>query len=147
MRALLQRVSHASVTVEGTIAGQIGKGLLVFLGVRQDDTEREVIQLAKKVVMLRVFGDAEGKMNLSLREVGGGLLVISQFTLYGDTSRGNRPSYSAAARPEVAQPLYESFVRACRDYGLPVNTGVFQAHMDVQLINDGPVTLMCTSEA
>jgi D-aminoacyl-tRNA deacylase len=146
MKALVQRVSEASVTVGGAITGRIGRGLLVFLGVKNGDTEREAIQLAKKVVRLRIFGDDEGRMNLSLHEVGGGLLVISQFTLYGDTSRGNRPSYSDAARPEAAQPLYDTFVAACRELGVPVSTGVFQAHMDVRLINDGPVTLMCTSE-
>jgi D-aminoacyl-tRNA deacylase len=146
MKALVQRVSEASVLVEGRTTGEIGKGLLVFLGIRNGDTEGQAIQLAKKVVRLRVFGDDQGKMNLSLRDVGGGLLVVSQFTLYGDTSRGNRPSYSDAARPEAAQPLYETFVAECRGYGIPVSTGVFQAHMDVRLINDGPVTLMCTSE-
>lgn len=146
MKALVQRVSEASVTVEDTIYGQIGKGLLVLLGICATDTEEEAVHLARKVTQLRIFPDAAGKMNLSVREIGGELLIVSQFTLYGDTSRGNRPSYSRAARPEIARSLYEFFVQSCRQNGLQVSTGLFQAHMQVRLINDGPVTLMCTSE-
>ena len=147
MRALVQRVTEASVTVEGVVTGQIGMGLVIFLGVKQGDTERESLRLAKKVVHLRVFNDAQGKMNLSVGEIGGCLLIVSQFTLYGDTSKGNRPSYSEAARPETAKCLYEVFIDACKKFGVAVSAGVFQAQMDVRLINSGPVTLMCTSEA
>lgn len=147
MKALVQRVSAASVSVKGTITGQIGQGLLIFLGVGHGDTKQQAEQLARKVISLRVFEDAYGKMNLRLTEVGGALLIVSQFTLYGDTSKGNRPSYSQAARPEEARRLYDHFVAACRSLGVSVSTGVFQAHMDVSLVNEGPVTLMCVSEA
>lgn len=147
MRALVQRVSEASVTVDGLVTGQIGTGLLIFVGVRYDDTPPRAEQLAQKVISLRVFPDAEGKMNRSLFDVSGELLVVSQFTLYGDTRKGNRPSYSEAAGRDLAEQLYEHFVRHCRDSGLPVSTGVFQAHMEVRLVNNGPVTLMCYSES
>ncbi len=147
MRALVQRVSEASVTVDGLVIGRIGTGLLVFVGVRYDDTEPRAEQLAQKVIGLRVFSDDEGKMNRSLLEVSGELLVVSQFTLYGDTRKGNRPSYSEAAGRDLAEQLYEHFVRRCRDSGLPVSTGVFQAHMEVRLVNNGPVTLVCYSES
>jgi D-aminoacyl-tRNA deacylase len=146
MRALVQRVTEASVTVEGVVIGQIGLGLLIFLGVKDGDTERESLHLATKVVHLRVFSDAQGKMNLNVGEIGGSLLIVSQFTLYGNTSKGNRPSYSEAARPETAKRLYEVFIDACKKFGIEVSAGIFQAHMDVHLINSGPVTLMCTSE-
>ncbi len=146
MRALVQRVSEASVVVDDVVTGLIGRGLLVFVGVHRDDTELQAEQLAGKVLRLRIFPDDEGKMNRSLLEVGGELLVISQFTLYGETRKGNRPSYSEAARPEIAQPLYEHFIRICENAGVKVESGVFQAHMDVRLVNDGPVTLMCYSE-
>jgi D-aminoacyl-tRNA deacylase len=147
MRALLQRVSRASVTAEGSLVGQIGAGLLVFLGVGANDTKQEAERLARKVVQLRLFPDEEGKMNLSLADICGELLIVSQFTLYGDARRGNRPSYSEAARPETARYLYEHFVAICRGKGFRVSTGIFQAHMQVELINDGPVTIMCDSAA
>jgi D-tyrosyl-tRNA(Tyr) deacylase len=147
MRALVQRVSEASVTVDGSIVGEIGQGLLVFLGVRHDDTELQAKQLAQKVVQLRIFPDDEGKMNRSVRELSGALLIVSQFTLYGNAQKGNRPSYTEAAKPDLALHLYHSFVKHCRETGITVETGTFQAHMQVRLINDGPVTLLCYSEA
>lgn len=147
MRALVQRVSEASVAVQGSITGQIGRGLLVFLGIRFDDTRDQADLLARKVVHLRIFPDELGKMNRSLEEISGELLVVPQFTLYGKTSKGNRPSYSDAAACDIAEPLYEYFVAICRDIGVPVLTGVFQAHMQVHLVNDGPVTLMCCAES
>ena len=146
MRALVQRVSEASVSVGGAVTGLIGSGLLVFLGIHRNDSEPQVEQVAGKVLRLRVFPDDEGKMNRSLIDISGELLVISQFTLYGDTRKGNRPSYSEAAAPEKARQLYERFIGVCRQAGVKVETGVFQAHMDVRLVNDGPVTLMCYSE-
>jgi D-tyrosyl-tRNA(Tyr) deacylase len=147
MRALLQRVSQASVTIEGSTTGQIGRGLLVFLGIRFDDTRGRAELLARKVVQLRIFPDEHGKMNRSLIDISGEMLVVSQFTLYGEAEKGNRPSYSKAAKPELAEPLYDYFVQLCRDKRVPVSTGVFQAHMEIRLVNDGPVTLMCYSEA
>lgn len=146
MRALVQRVSEASVLVDGVVTGLIGRGLLVFLGVHRNDTELQTEQVAGKVLRLRIFPDDEGKMNRSLTDVSGQLLVISQFTLYGETRKGNRPSYSEAAPPETARPLYDHFINVCLQACVRVETGVFQAHMDVRLINDGPVTLMCYSE-
>jgi D-tyrosyl-tRNA(Tyr) deacylase len=145
MRALVQRVSEASVAVEDVIGSRIGRGLLVFLAIHQDDSEAQADYLANKVTQLRIFPDKDGKMNLSLREVVGEMLIISQFTLYGETKRGNRPSYSQAARPEVAVRLYDYFVKVCREKGVSVFTGIFQADMKVRLINDGPVTLICDS--
>ncbi len=147
MRALVQRVSEASVTVDGLVTGQIGTGLLVFVGVRYDDTQPRAEQLAQKVTSLRVFPDGQGKMNRSLSDVSGELLVVSQFTLYGDTRKGNRPSYSEAASRDLAEQLYEHFICHCRKSGVRVSTGVFQAHMEVRLVNNGPVTLMCDSES
>jgi D-aminoacyl-tRNA deacylase len=147
MRALVQRVSEASVLVHGSITGQIGNGLLVLLGIRSDDSHARAELLARKVVQLRIFPDDQGKMNRSLLDISGELLVVPQFTLYGDTEKGNRPSYSKAAPPELAELLYEYFVKVCRDKFVPVSTGVFQAHMQVRLVNDGPVTLMCYSES
>jgi D-aminoacyl-tRNA deacylase len=147
MRALVQRVSEASVVVQGSVTGQISTGLLVLLGIRSDDTHARADQLARKVVHLRIFPDNDGKMNRSLLEVSGELLIVPQFTLYGDTDKGTRPSYSKAAPPELAEPLYEYFVKFCRDKNVPVSTGIFQAHMQVRLVNDGPVTLMCYSES
>jgi D-tyrosyl-tRNA(Tyr) deacylase len=146
MRALVQRVSEASVEVDEAIAGQIGRGIVVFLGVAESDTEANADYLAHKIIQLRIFPDTEGKMNLSLRDVSGDLLIVSQFTLYGDTKKGNRPSYSQAARPEVAVRLYDYFVEMSRKTGINVSTGVFRADMKVRLTNDGPVTLFCCSE-
>ena len=141
MRALIQRVSRASVTIDGVVHGAIGRGFLVLLGVTEGDTEADARYLADKCVGLRVFTDENDKMNLSLADVGGGLLIVSQFTLYGDCSHGRRPSFTAAARPDTAIPLYEAFVARCRESGLPVETGEFGADMKVELLNDGPVTL------
>src|SRR5436305_652067 len=130
MRALIQRVSEAQVSVAGTVVGKIGAGLVVLLGIKRGDTSADAGYLAGKIARLRVFSDEEGKMNKSLLDVGGELLIVSQFTLYGDTRKGNRPSYSDAERPELANVLYQHFVEACRKTGCSVATGVFQAHMD-----------------
>jgi len=142
MRALVQRVSRASVRVDDVAVGEIGVGLCVLLGVTHDDSEIDARKLAEKVWHLRVFPDADGAMNVSLAESGGEALVVSQFTLYGDTARGRRPSWVAAARPEHAQPLVEVFADALGELGATVATGVFGADMQVELVNDGPVTLM-----
>jgi D-tyrosyl-tRNA(Tyr) deacylase len=147
MRALLQRVSHAAVTVDGRIAGEIGRGFVILLGVTHNDSHVEMEWLANKVAGLRVFDDADGKMNASLADVGGALLVVSQFTRYGDARKGRRPSFTAAARPEQAEPLVEAFVSRLRARGFLVATGVFGAKMDVEIHNDGPVTLMLEREA
>jgi D-aminoacyl-tRNA deacylase len=146
MKVLVQRVSEARVTVSGTVVGEIGRGLVVFAGFKHGDTKAEAEQLGGKIARLRIFSDNQGKMNLSLQEVGGALLIVSQFTLYADVRRGNRPSYSQAARPEAAEELYRYFVESCQRLGIPVATGVFQAHMEVCLTNDGPVTIMCDSD-
>ncbi|NLL47108.1 MAG: D-tyrosyl-tRNA(Tyr) deacylase [Firmicutes bacterium] len=145
MRAVIQRVKEAQVTVEGREVGKIAHGLLVLLGVGEGDTERDAKYLAEKIAHLRVFADDEGKMNRSVLDVGGGVLAVSQFTLYGDCRKGRRPSFSGAAPPEAANELYLHFVQALKGFGLTVETGVFQAHMDVALVNDGPVTLMVSS--
>ena len=142
MRALLQRVTQASVVVEGSVVGEIGAGLLILLGVAKPDTVADAAFLVDKILNLRIFPDADGKMNLSLLDTGGSLLVVSQFTLYGDCRKGRRPGFDAAAPAEQARALYESFVEIARRSGLRVETGVFQAHMEVALVNDGPVTLM-----
>lgn len=142
MRAVIQRVSEASVTVDGRVAGRIGKGLLLLLGVGQEDTEEDARLMADKVVGLRCFADADSKFNLSILDVGGAILTISQFTLFGDCRKGRRPSFTEAARPEPATELYESVVQRLREKGLAVETGEFGAHMEVHLINDGPVTLL-----
>jgi D-tyrosyl-tRNA(Tyr) deacylase len=142
MRVVLQRVARACVTVEGRVVGEIGRGLLLLAGFTDGDTEETLRWMADKVVGLRVFTDAEGKMNLSVEEIGGAVLVVSQFTLYGDARRGRRPSFVEAARPEVAVPLYERFVALLREAGRPVETGEFGAMMQVELVNDGPVTLV-----
>lgn len=147
MRALLQRVSEGVVSVDDSVTGRIGTGLVVFLGIRDGDTRAEAEYLAQKIVRLRIFPDTNGKMNLSLADVRGQLLIVSQFTLYADISRGNRPSYTAAAPAEVAEPLYQAFVEACRAQGMYVATGIFQAHMQVRVVNEGPVTIMCDSES
>jgi D-tyrosyl-tRNA(Tyr) deacylase len=147
MRAVVQRVSRAQVTVNGEIAGKIGRGLVVLLGVGEGDSEADADYLAGKIVGLRIFEDENGKMNLDTATVGGGVLVVSQFTLYGDVRRGKRPSFDAAARPEIARQLYEYFVERIRDAGLPCQTGRFQEMMQVELVNDGPVTILLDSEA
>lgn len=147
MRILLQRVSSASVTISGTVTGSIGPGFLLLVGFHQTDTPAEVQWLADKVVGLRVFNDADGKMNADLVAVGGSLLVVSQFTLYGDTAKGRRPSFIDAARPEVAIPLYEAFLAALRTTGVAVASGEFGADMKVALVNDGPVTLILERNA
>lgn len=142
MRALVQRVSRAEVRVEGQVTGAIDTGLLALVGVTHDDDEATAHRVADKLVGLRVFEDADGRMNESCQDVGGALLVVSQFTLYGDASRGRRPSFVDAAPPEVAEPLVDAVVDRARRSGLEVATGVFGAHMDVSLVNDGPVTLL-----
>jgi len=141
MRAVIQRVSEGRVTVDGRVTGEIGPGLVILLGVGAGDTMAEVDLLAQKIAQLRIFSDAAGRFNLSALDVGAGMLVVSQFTLYADCRRGRRPSFSDAARPEVAVPLYESFVSALRQLGLQVETGQFQAMMMVDIRNDGPVTI------
>ena len=142
MRIVLQRVSQASVTIDGRVAGAIGRGFCLLVGLTHTDTAAAVDWMAEKVAGLRLFPDADGKMNLGLDEVGGGLLVISQFTLYGDAAKGRRPSFIDAARPETAIPLYERFVAQLRARGLEVATGEFGADMQVEIHNDGPVTLI-----
>lgn len=147
MRAVIQRVTRATVTVDGQIVGSIQRGFLVLLGVAADDTQQDVIWTAGKIAGLRVFEDADGRMNLALADVGGSVLVVSQFTLYGDCRKGRRPSFVEAARPEMADALYRSVVAELRGQGLTVATGTFQAHMDVELLNDGPVTLLLDSRS
>lgn len=146
MRALIQRVQKGSVTVDDTIIGQINTGLVILLGVKDGDTEAAAEYLANKIVNLRIFQDANGKFNRSALDVGAELLAISQFTLYADTTRGRRPGFSEAARPEVSIPLYEKFVDFLKESGLNVETGEFGAHMIVEIINDGPVTIMLDSD-
>jgi D-tyrosyl-tRNA(Tyr) deacylase len=145
MRVLLQRVSRASVSVDGRCVGEIGSGLLALVGVTHGDTAETAIRLAAKTVKLRVFGDRAGLMNLSLEDVSGELLAVSQFTLYADTRRGNRPSFTEAAAPADGEAVYGAFVEAVRAAGVPVRTGVFGAHMHVELANDGPVTILLES--
>jgi D-aminoacyl-tRNA deacylase len=145
MRAVVQRVSRAQVTVKGEITGEIGLGLLVLLGVGRDDTEADATYLAEKIAGLRVFEDELGKMNLSVQDVGGSVLAVSQFTLYGDVRRGKRPSFDAAAAPEKARQLYEFFVEQIRAAGLRCETGRFQKMMKVELVNEGPVTILLDS--
>lgn len=146
MRAVVQRVSRAKVTVEGEVTGEIGRGILLLLGVAARDTEDDAHYLVEKTLNLRIFEDADGKMNLSLLDINGDLLVVSQFTLYGDTRRGRRPSFIDAAPPERANRLYEHFVDESRKQLKKVETGRFQAMMDVELVNDGPVTILLDSE-
>jgi len=146
MRAVVQRVSRAQVGVRGEVTGQIGLGLLVLLGVGRDDTQADAIYLAEKIAGLRVFEDEQGKMNLSVNEVGGSVLTVSQFTLYGDVRRGKRPSFDEAAAPEKARQLYELFIERMRAAGLRCETGRFQEMMKVDLVNDGPVTILLDSE-
>ena len=145
MRAVVQRVRRASVTVDGAVTGSIQRGLLVFLGVGKEDTEKDIDFIADKIVNLRIFECEDGKMNLSVKDISGGILLISQFTLYGDCRKGRRPDFTAAGKPEIAKQLYEQAIEAIRDKGVPVETGVFAAHMDIDSINDGPVTLILDS--
>lgn len=148
MRLVIQRVSEASVTIDGQVTGQIGSGLMILAGIEGEDTGEDLAWLVQKVTQMRIFGDAEGKMNLSVKDIGGGVLVVSQFTLHASTKKGNRPSFIRAARPEVAVPLYEEFLRLLEaDLGRPVARGVFGADMKVALINDGPVTICVDSKA
>jgi len=142
MRAVVQRVSRGEVRVDGAVVGAVGKGLVVLLGVARDDVEADARVMADKLAGLRVFEDQAGKMNRALAEVGGGLLVISQFTLLGDARKGNRPGFTDAAAPEVADQLYQRVCAVLRDKGLPVATGVFRADMAVELVNEGPVTIL-----
>ena len=146
MRAVVQRVTEASVTVDGRVVGRIGSGLLVLLGVRKSDTPSSADYMVEKLLGLRVFSDAEGKMNLNVRDAGGAVLVVSQFTLYGDVRRGKRPSFDDAARPELAKSLYEYLLARIREQGIECATGEFQAMMKVSLVNDGPVTILIDSE-
>lgn len=145
MRAVVQLVNHASVTVEGEVTGKISRGFLVFLGVAEGDTEKDLQYIIDKVVGLRVFEDEAGKMNLSVKDVGGAILAVSQFTLYGDCRHGKRPSFTQAAKPDEANALYERFVDGCRAAGVQVETGRFRTHMLVGLENDGPVTILLDS--
>jgi D-tyrosyl-tRNA(Tyr) deacylase len=146
MRAVVQRVSRGRVKVNGEVVGQIGKGYVVLLGVAREDDAAAAEYMAEKIAGLRVFEDEEGKMNRSIQEAGGSILAVSQFTLYGDVRRGRRPGFDRAARPEQAEPLYERFVERLRALGIQVETGRFQTHMEVELVNDGPVTILVDSE-
>ena len=145
MRAVIQRVTRASVTIDGEIVGEIGNGLVVLLGIARDDTKDDADYLVPKIAALRIFDDADGKMNRSLKDIDGGLLIVSQFTLYGDVRRGLRPSWSDAATPEVAEPLYDYFVESTRKLLGRVETGSFRKMMLVELVNDGPVTILLDS--
>ena len=146
MRLVIQRVTNAEVKVDGKTTGKIGKGFLVLLGIKTGDTKQEADYLVKKLCNLSVFEDENEKMNLALKDVGGELLIVSQFTLYGDCSGGNRPSFIEAARPEVAEPLYEYFCDECKKNGINVEKGIFGADMKVNLLNDGPVTIIIESK-
>lgn len=146
MRAVLTRVKHASVTIDGKVHGQIGEGFLILLGVTHEDTEAQAVKLADKLTGLRIFEDENGKMNRGLDEVKGELLIVSQFTLYGNCKKGRRPEFLAAARPEVAIPLYEKFVQECRSKGFRTETGEFGAYMQVESLNDGPLTLVVDTD-
>jgi D-tyrosyl-tRNA(Tyr) deacylase len=145
MRAVIQRVKSAEVCVDGRVTGKVGKGLLVLLGVGKGDGESDLSFLASKIPELRIFEDESGKFNLSLKEIGGEMLIVSQFTLYGDCRKGRRPSFTEAEEPTIAKNLYEQFILKLRGQGIPVQTGEFQAKMEVHLINDGPVTLLLDS--
>ena len=145
MRAVVQRVTRASVTIDGKVVGEIENGLVVLLGIARDDTKEDADYLAPKIVALRIFDDSDGRMNVSVKDVNGGLLIVSQFTLYGDVRRGLRPSWSDAAPPEIAEPLYNYFVESSRKLVDRVETGSFRATMKVELVNDGPVTLLLDS--
>lgn len=145
MRAVVQRVSKASVIVDGKIVGKIDNGLMVLLGVHNDDTEKDLEYIYNKVVGLRIFEDENGNMNLGLDEVNGSLLVVSQFTLYGDARKGRRPSFTESARPEMAEEIYEKFIEKAKANGITCEKGIFGAKMDVELVNDGPVTILLDS--
>lgn len=145
MRAVIQRVKFASVTVNGQVTGSIGPGVAVFLGIHRNDGETAIDWMAEKIVHLRLFPDQDEKMNLSLADIGAEMLIVSQFTLYGDCRKGRRPGYSEAAPPEVAEPLYKQFIKQIKTKGIRTATGTFQAKMEVSLINDGPVTLLVDS--
>lgn len=142
MKLVIQRVKNSEVAVEGKTVGKINQGFMVLCGIKKTDTKKEVDYLARKLVNLRVFEDENGKMNLSLKDIGGELLIISQFTLYANTKDGNRPSFVEAAKPEEANRLYEYFLKKCTEYGMKVEKGIFGAHMEVSLLNDGPVTII-----
>lgn len=146
MRVVVQRARQAKVTVDGKVTGAIEHGLMLLVGITHEDTVKDLEYCAKKVANLRIFEDEQGKMNLSIKEVGGSILSISQFTLYGETKKGNRPSFIAAARPETAIPLYEAFNTGLKQRGIPVSTGKFGEDMDVSLVNDGPVTILIDSK-
>ena len=146
MRAVLTRVKHASVTIDGTLHSQIGEGFLILLGITHNETQAQAVKLADKLCSLRIFEDENEKMNRGLEDVGGSLLIVSQFTLYGNCKKGRRPDFLAAARPEVAIPLYEKFVQLCRDKGFHTETGEFGAYMQVESLNDGPVTLVVDTD-
>ena len=146
MRAVLTRVKHASVTIDGKVHGQIGEGFLILLGITHEDTEAQAVKLADKLTGLRIFEDENGKMNRGLDEVKGELLIVSQFTLYGNCKKGRRPEFLAAARPDVAIPLYEKFVELCRAKGFHTETGEFGAYMQVDSLNDGPLTLVVDTD-
>ena len=146
MRAVIQRVSKASVQVDGHITGSIGQGLLVFLGVGKEDSQKDIDFIADKVINLRIFEDADGKINLSVKDVCGGVLLISQFTLFGDCRKGRRPDFTAAGAPKPAKILYEKMIAAIEEKGVPVETGLFAAHMHIDSINNGPVTLILDSQ-
>lgn len=145
MRSVVQRVTRARVTIDGEIVGEIGNGLVVLLGIARDDTKDDADYLVPKIVALRIFDDAEGRMNVSVKDIDGGLLIVSQFTLYGDVRRGLRPSWSNAAAPEIAEPLYDYFVESSRKLLGQVETGSFRKMMQVELVNDGPVTILLDS--
>ena len=145
MRAVVQKVREASVRVDDQVVGSIDQGLLVFLGVGEGDSSTDARYLAEKIAYLRIFTDEQGKMNRNVQESGGAVLAVSQFTLYGDCRKGRRPSFTSAADPAIADQLYQEFVAVLRDLGLPVQTGVFRAHMEVSLLNDGPVTILLSS--
>ncbi|NLW41232.1 MAG: D-tyrosyl-tRNA(Tyr) deacylase [Tissierellia bacterium] len=146
MRAVVQRVARASVTVEEEIVGEISKGLLVLLGVGEEDEDKDLEYMVDKILGLRIFEDEKGKMNLSLLDIGGELLVVSQFTLYGDVRRGKRPSFTSSAHPEMAEKMYEEFIIKCKEKGIKTEKGIFGAHMEVELLNDGPVTILIDSK-
>ena len=146
MRAIIQRVKHASVDVNGIKTGTISKGIVTFLGIHRSDDRQEITWMADKIINLRIFPDPDGKMNISLADINAEMLIVSQFTLYGDCRKGRRPGYSGAAPPEIAEPVYNRFVDEVRNKGIKAATGRFQAMMDVTLVNDGPVTLLLDSE-